>query len=56
MQQDDLRDRLIRLFGSRDLHRTTLAMDDAARRQWLVTDRCGSGLVPRDGAARRASR
>jgi predicted PurR-regulated permease PerM len=32
MQQDDLRDRLIRLFGSRDLHRTTLAMDDAAHR------------------------
>lgn len=32
MQQDDLRDRLIRLFGSHDLHRTTLAMDDAARR------------------------
>ena len=32
MQQDDLRDRVIRLFGSRDLHRTTLAMDDAARR------------------------
>ena len=32
LQQDDLRDRVIRLFGSRDLHRTTLAMDDAARR------------------------
>ncbi len=32
MQQDDLRDRVIRLFGSRDLHRTTLAMDDAAKR------------------------
>ena len=32
MQQDDLRDRIIRLFGSRDLHRTTLAMDDGARR------------------------
>jgi len=32
LQQEDLRDRLIRLFGSRDLHRTTLAMDDAARR------------------------
>ena len=32
MQQDDLRDRVIRLFGSRDLHRTTLAMGDAARR------------------------
>ncbi len=32
MQQEDLRDRLIRLFGSSDLHRTTLAMDDAGRR------------------------
>ena len=31
-QQEDLRDRMIRLFGSRDLHRTTVAMDDAARR------------------------
>jgi predicted PurR-regulated permease PerM len=32
LQQEDLRDRLIRLFGSRDLHRTTVALDDAARR------------------------
>ncbi len=32
MQQEDLRDRLIRLFGSSDLHRTTLAIDDAAHR------------------------
>ena len=32
IQRDDLRDRIIRLFGTRDLHRTTLAMDDAARR------------------------
>jgi predicted PurR-regulated permease PerM len=32
MQKEDLRDRLIRLFGSGDLHRTTVAMDDAARR------------------------
>ena len=32
MQQEDLRDRLIRLFGSSDLHRTTAAMDDAAAR------------------------
>ena len=32
MQREDLRDRLIRLAGSRDLHRTTVAMDDAARR------------------------
>lgn len=32
IQRQDLRDRLIRLFGSQDLHRTTIAMDDAARR------------------------
>jgi len=32
LQQDDLRDRLIRLFGARDLHRTIMAMDDAAGR------------------------
>jgi predicted PurR-regulated permease PerM len=32
MQRDDLRDRLIRLFGSHELHRATLAMDDAAHR------------------------
>jgi predicted PurR-regulated permease PerM len=32
LQREDLRDRMIRLFGSNDLHRTTAAMDDAARR------------------------
>jgi predicted PurR-regulated permease PerM len=32
LQEEDLRDRLIRLFGSSDLHRTTIAMNDAARR------------------------
>ncbi|WP_062112309.1 AI-2E family transporter [Aureimonas sp. AU40] len=32
LQKDDLRDRLIRLFGSGDLHRTTVALDDAGRR------------------------
>lgn len=32
LQREDLRDRLIRLAGSRDLHRTTVALDDAARR------------------------
>jgi predicted PurR-regulated permease PerM len=32
LQREDLRDRLIRLAGARDLHRTTLAIDDAARR------------------------
>jgi predicted PurR-regulated permease PerM len=32
LQKEDLRDRVIRLFGSGDLHRTTAAMDDAGRR------------------------
>ncbi|WP_120010590.1 AI-2E family transporter [Teichococcus vastitatis] len=32
LQQEDLRDRLIRLFGSHDLHRTTEALDEAGRR------------------------
>ena len=32
LQQHDLRDRMIRLVGSGDLHRTTVAMDDAAGR------------------------
>lgn len=31
-QREDLRDRFIRLFGASDLHRTTLAMDDAVQR------------------------
>jgi predicted PurR-regulated permease PerM len=39
LQREDLRDRMIRLFGSSDLHRTTLAMNDAARRlsRYLLT-------------------
>ncbi len=32
LRQDDLRDRLIRLFGADDLHRTMTAMDEAAHR------------------------
>jgi predicted PurR-regulated permease PerM len=32
MQREDLRDRFIRLFGSTDLHRTTIAMNDAGQR------------------------
>ena len=51
MQQEDLRDRLIRLFGSTDLHRTTVAMGDAARRlgiiswpNWASTPRSGQSL------------
>jgi hypothetical protein len=32
MQKEDLRDRMIRVFGSSDLHRTTAAMDDAGTR------------------------
>jgi hypothetical protein len=31
-QREDLRDRMIRLFGSADLHRTTIAMDETTRR------------------------
>ena len=39
LQREDLRDRMIRLFGSSDLHRTTIAMNDAARRlsRYLVS-------------------
>jgi hypothetical protein len=32
LQKEDLRDRAIRLFGTGDLHRATVVMDDAARR------------------------
>ena len=32
MQKEDLRDRFIRVFGSGDLHRTTMAIDDAGKR------------------------
>jgi predicted PurR-regulated permease PerM len=32
LRQNDVRDRLIRLFGLQDLHRTTRALDDAAHR------------------------
>lgn len=32
MQKEDLRDRFIRIFGSGDLHRTTMAINDAAQR------------------------
>ncbi|WP_083671885.1 AI-2E family transporter [Sphingomonas montana] len=32
LQKEDLRDRFIRLFGSHDLHRTTIAMDEAGQR------------------------
>ncbi|MEO5819665.1 MAG: AI-2E family transporter [Vicinamibacteraceae bacterium] len=32
VQKEDLRDRFIRVFGSSDLHRTTLALDDAGQR------------------------
>ena len=49
-QREDLRDRLIRLMGTADLHRTTVALDDAAKRlsryflsQFLVN--CGFGAV-----------
>ncbi|MEA3087990.1 MAG: hypothetical protein QOC89_5687 [Paraburkholderia sp.] len=50
LQRDDLRDRAIRLFGSRDLHRTTTVMDEAARRlsRYFVSQlglKAGVGVV-----------
>jgi predicted PurR-regulated permease PerM len=46
--REDLRDRLLRLAGRSDLHRTTVAMDDAAQRmsrylsrQLIVNACCG---------------
>jgi predicted PurR-regulated permease PerM len=48
LEREDLRDRLLRLAGRHDLHRTTVAMDDAARRisrylsrQLIVNACCG---------------
>ena len=48
LEREDLRDRLLRLAGRRDLHRTTVAMDDAAQRvsryllrQLVVNGCCG---------------
>src|SRR5215472_10013952 len=48
LEREDLRDRLLRLAGRSDLHRTTVAMDDAARRisrylsrQLIVNACCG---------------
>jgi predicted PurR-regulated permease PerM len=48
LKREDLRDRLLRLAGRRDLHRTTVAMDDAAgrisrylSRQLIVNACCG---------------
>ncbi|GGE20961.1 ABC transporter permease [Polymorphobacter glacialis] len=32
LQKEDLRDRMIRLMGTTDLHRTTVALDDGAKR------------------------
>ena len=48
LEREDLRDRLLRLAGRRDLHRTTEAMNDAAQRisryllsQFVVNISCG---------------
>ncbi len=42
LQQEDLRDRLIRLFGTTDLHRATVAIDDGGRRlsRYFITQLC----------------
>ena len=46
LQREDLRDRLIRLVGSDDLHRTTVAIDDGGRRlsRYFVTQLCINAL------------
>jgi predicted PurR-regulated permease PerM len=45
MQREDLRNRMIRLFGSSDLHRTTAALDDAAYRlsRYFLAQVCING-------------
>jgi predicted PurR-regulated permease PerM len=45
VQREDLRDRLIRLAGSTDLHRTTTAIDDAGHRlsRYLLTQTALNG-------------
>jgi predicted PurR-regulated permease PerM len=51
LEWEDLRDRLLRLAGRHDLHRTTVAMDDAAQRisrylsrQLVVNACCGAPI------------
>ena len=46
LQREDLRDRVIRLFGSSDLHRTTHAIDEAAGRlsRYFLTQLLLNGL------------
>ncbi|HEY2534204.1 MAG TPA: AI-2E family transporter [Xanthobacteraceae bacterium] len=56
VQREDLRDRLIRLAGSTDLHRTTIAIDDAAHRlsRYLLTQtalNAAFGLIIGSGLA-----
>jgi predicted PurR-regulated permease PerM len=56
LQREDLRDRLIRLFGSRDLHRATTAMNEAAHRlsRYFLTQlgvNVGVGIVISAGLA-----
>lgn len=47
LQRADLRERLIRLAGSRDMHRTTTAMSDAARRlsRYFLAQLCVNACV-----------
>jgi len=42
LQKDDLRDRFVRLAGSRDMQRTTVALDEAASRlsRYLFLQTC----------------
>ncbi|WP_331010467.1 AI-2E family transporter [Sphingomonas sp.] len=56
LQKEDLRDRFIRLFGSHDLQRTTLAMDEAGQRlsRYFVSQlavNTGFGIIIASGLA-----
>ena len=46
LQKDDLRDRFVRLAGSRDMQRTTVALDEAASRGCRAICSCRPASTP----------
>ena len=46
LQKDDLRDRFVRLAGSRDMQRTTVALDEAAIAAVALSVRCRPSSMP----------
>lgn len=45
LQQSDLRNRLVRLAGAKDLHRTTAALDDAGQRSAFSDAACAKRFL-----------